>query len=95
MGLTTALIYTPATFATTEEPIELAKVASQAGGMYISHMRSEGNRLLEAIDEVITIAKQANIRAEIYHLKAGDGPTGASSTPRSRRSRRRVRAPSN
>ena len=70
MGLTTALIYTPATFATTEELIELAKVASQAGGMYISHMRSEGNRLLEAIDEVITIAKQANIRAEIYHLKA-------------------------
>jgi N-acyl-D-aspartate/D-glutamate deacylase len=70
MGLTTALIYTPATFATTEEPIELAKV-SQAGGMYISHMRSEGNRLLEAINEMITIAKQANIRAEIYHLKAG------------------------
>ena len=70
MGLTSALIYTPGTFATTDELIELAKVASQSGGMYISHMRSEGNRLLEAIDEVIAIAKGANIRAEIYHLKA-------------------------
>jgi N-acyl-D-amino-acid deacylase len=70
MGLTSALIYTPGTFATTSELVELAKVASQSGGMYISHMRSEGNRLLEAIDEVITIAKDANIRAEIYHLKA-------------------------
>jgi N-acyl-D-amino-acid deacylase len=70
MGLTTALIYTPGTFATTAELIELAKVAAASGGMYISHMRSEGNRLLEAIDEVIAIATGANIRAEIYHLKA-------------------------
>jgi N-acyl-D-amino-acid deacylase len=68
--LTSALIYTPGTFATTRELVELAKVASASGGMYISHMRSEGNRLLEAIDEVITIARDANIRAEIYHLKA-------------------------
>jgi N-acyl-D-aspartate/D-glutamate deacylase len=70
MGLTTALIYTPAVFAKTDELVELAKVASEAGGMYISHMRSEGNRLLEAIDETLTIARQAHIRAEIYHLKA-------------------------
>ena len=70
MGLTTALIYTPGGFATTGELIELAKVASQHGGMYISHMRSEGNRFLEAIDELLTIARQAGIRAEIYHLKA-------------------------
>jgi N-acyl-D-amino-acid deacylase len=70
MGLTTALIYTPAVFAKTDELVELAKVASDAGGMYISHMRSEGNRLLEAIDETLTIARQAHIRAEIYHLKA-------------------------
>jgi len=70
MGLTTALIYTPAVFAKTDELIELAKVASESGGMYISHMRSEGNRLLEAIDETLTIARQAHIRAEIYHLKA-------------------------
>jgi N-acyl-D-aspartate/D-glutamate deacylase len=71
MGLTTALIYTPAVFAKTDELVELAKVASEAGGMYISHMRSEGNKLLEAIDETITIAKQAKIRVEIYHLKEG------------------------
>jgi N-acyl-D-amino-acid deacylase len=70
MGLTTALIYIPGVFAKTEELVELAKVASQSGGMYISHMRSEGNRLLEAIDETLTIAREAQIRAEIYHLKA-------------------------
>ena len=70
MGLTTALIYIPGVFATTDELVELAKVASQSGGMYVSHMRSEGNRLLEAIDETLTIAREANIRAEIYHLKA-------------------------
>ena len=70
MGLTSALIYTPGVFAKTDELIELARVASQSGGMYISHMRSEGNRLLEAIDEVLAIARAAHIRAEIYHLKA-------------------------
>jgi N-acyl-D-amino-acid deacylase len=70
MGVTTALIYTPAVFSTTAELVALAKVASAAGGMYISHMRSEGNRLLEAIDETIQIAREARIRAEIYHLKA-------------------------
>jgi N-acyl-D-amino-acid deacylase len=70
MGLTTALIYTPAVFSTTDELIELSKVASESGGMYVSHLRSEGDRLLEAIDETLTIARQAHIRAEIYHLKA-------------------------
>jgi N-acyl-D-amino-acid deacylase len=70
MGLTSALIYAPGTFARTDEIVELAKVASASGGMYISHMRSEGDRLLEAIDEVLTIAREAKIRAEIYHLKA-------------------------
>ena len=69
MGLTTALIYIPGVFATTGELVELAKVASASGGMYISHMRSEGDRLLEAIDETLTIAREAKIRAEIYHLK--------------------------
>ncbi|MGE0043979.1 MAG: amidohydrolase family protein [Vicinamibacterales bacterium] len=74
MGLTSALIYTPGVFASTDELVALARVASQSGGMYISHMRSEGNRLLEAIDEVLTIAREADIRAEIYHLKeAGQG----------------------
>ena len=71
MGLTSALIYTPGVFAKTDELVELAKVASASGGIYISHMRSEGNRLLEAIDELLTIARDAHIRAEIYHLKAG------------------------
>jgi N-acyl-D-amino-acid deacylase len=69
MGLTTALIYVPGVFAKTDELVELAKVASASGGMYISHMRSEGNRLIEAIDETLTIAREAPIRAEIYHLK--------------------------
>src|SRR2546421_12547282 len=70
MGLTTALIYIPGVFAKTDELVELAKVASAAGGMYIAHIRSEGNRLLEGIDETLTIAREAHIRAEIYHLKA-------------------------
>ena len=70
LGVGSALIYAPGFYAKTEELIELCKVAAQYGGMYISHMRSEGNRLLEAVDELITIAKEANIPAEIYHLKA-------------------------
>lgn len=70
LGLGSSLIYAPAFYAKTPELIELAKVAAQHGGMYISHMRSEGNRLLEAVDELITIAREAKIPAEIYHLKA-------------------------
>lgn len=70
LGLATALIYTPGVYAQTDEIVELAKVASASGGMYISHMRSEGNRLLEAIDELITISREAGIPAEAYHLKA-------------------------
>jgi N-acyl-D-aspartate/D-glutamate deacylase len=74
MGVSSALIYAPGTYAKTEELIELSKIASASGGMYISHMRSEGNRLVEAVDELIDIARQAKIRAEIYHLKAGGEP---------------------
>lgn len=70
MGVGTSLIYPPAFFAKTNELVELCKVASQYGGMYISHMRSEGDKLYEAVEELITIAKEANIAAEIYHLKA-------------------------
>ncbi len=70
LGVGSSLIYAPAFYADTEELIELAKVAAEYGGMYISHIRSEGNRLLEAVDELITIAREANIPAEIYHLKA-------------------------
>jgi N-acyl-D-amino-acid deacylase len=70
LGLGSSLIYAPAFYAQTSELIELSKVAAEYDGMYISHMRSEGNQLLEALDELITIAREANIRAEIYHLKA-------------------------
>ena len=71
MGVASALIYTPGFFAETNELIELAKTTAEYNGMYITHMRSEGNRILEAVDEVIQIASQAKCRAEIYHLKAG------------------------
>jgi N-acyl-D-amino-acid deacylase len=70
LGVGSSLIYAPAFYASTEELIELCKVAAEYGGMYISHIRSEGNRLLEAIDELIRIAREAKIPAEIYHLKA-------------------------
>ncbi|MBK7870961.1 MAG: D-aminoacylase [Saprospiraceae bacterium] len=71
MGVGSSLIYAPAFYAKTDELIELCKVASEYGGMYITHMRSEGNRIEEAVDEVITIAREANLPAEIYHLKFG------------------------
>lgn len=70
LGVGSSLIYAPAFYAKTDELIELCKVASKYGGMYISHMRSESNQLLQALDELLTIARQANIPAEIYHLKA-------------------------
>jgi len=70
LGVGSSLIYAPAFYAKTPELIELVKVAARHGGMYISHMRSEGNRLLEAVDELITIARASGARAEIYHLKA-------------------------
>ncbi len=70
MGLSSALIYAPGFYAKTDELIALSSVASHYGGMYISHMRSEGNRLVEAVDELLAIAREAKIRAEIYHLKA-------------------------
>ncbi|HKJ48168.1 MAG TPA: hypothetical protein VJ973_03720, partial [Christiangramia sp.] len=69
MGVGSSLIYAPAFYSSTEELIELCKAASEYDGMYISHMRSEGNRLLESIDELMRIADEAEIRAEIYHLK--------------------------
>lgn len=71
MGVSSSLIYPPGFFAKTSELVELCKVASKYHGMYISHMRSEGNKLLQATDELLTIAKEANIPAEIFHLKAG------------------------
>ncbi|TMI92822.1 MAG: D-aminoacylase [Bacteroidetes bacterium] len=70
LGVSDALIYPPATFAKTDELIALSKEASKYGGTYSSHMRSEGNKLWEAVEELITISKEANIPAEIHHLKA-------------------------
>jgi len=69
-GVGSSLIYAPAFYASTDELVELCKVAAPYGGMYISHMRSEGNRLLEAVDELIQISARAGIPAEIYHIKA-------------------------
>lgn len=69
LGLTDALIYTPATFAKTPELIALAKVSAQCGGIYTAHIRSEGDRFEEAIQETIDIAKASGAPAEIYHFK--------------------------
>jgi len=74
LGVSTALIYPPGSYARTDEIIELAKVAARYNGIYISHMRSEGNALLEAVDELIHIARTANCWAEIYHLKTMGKP---------------------
>ncbi|MEW6212866.1 MAG: D-aminoacylase [Acidobacteriota bacterium] len=70
LGIGSSLIYAPAFYASTEELIEMCKVAARYKGKYISHMRSEGNRLVEAVEELIRIAREARIPAEIYHLKA-------------------------
>lgn len=69
LGVGSSLIYAPAFYSNTEELIALCKVASEYDGLYISHMRSEGNRLLQSVDELMRIANEADIRAEIYHLK--------------------------
>jgi N-acyl-D-amino-acid deacylase len=69
-GVTTALIYNPFTYAKTPELIALADESGKCGGMYIAHMRSEGDRLVEAVQETIDIAKASGAPAEIYHLKA-------------------------
>jgi N-acyl-D-amino-acid deacylase len=70
LGIGTSLIYPPAFYAKTDELIELCKVAAKYQGKYISHMRSEGNRLFEALDELIRISRAAEIPAEVYHIKA-------------------------
>ena len=70
LGLGSSLIYAPAFYAKTDELIALNEVVAEFDGMYISHIRNEGNQLLEAMDELIEIARQTGVRAEIYHLKA-------------------------
>lgn len=69
LGLGSSLIYAPADYATTEELIELSKVAASYGGMYTTHMRSEGDFILKALNETFRISREANIPTEIYHLK--------------------------
>jgi N-acyl-D-amino-acid deacylase len=71
LGIGSSLIYAPDTFSSTEELVEMVKATAPFGGRYISHIRSEGDRLLEAVEELIRIAREANVPAEIYHLKAG------------------------
>lgn len=70
LGVGSSLIYAPASYASTAELIALAKAAGEFDGAYISHLRSEGDRLLEALDELIVIAREAHVHAEAYHLKA-------------------------
>jgi N-acyl-D-amino-acid deacylase len=70
LGIASALIYAPGFYANTEELIEISKAAAKHKGIYISHMRSEGNRLVEAVEELIRISREAGVPAEIYHLKA-------------------------
>ena len=70
LGIGSSLIYAPAFYAKTDELIEMCKVAAQYKGKYISHMRSEGNQLIEAVEELLRISREAKIPAEIYHLKA-------------------------
>jgi N-acyl-D-amino-acid deacylase len=70
LGVGSSLIYAPAFYAKTDELVALAKAAAPYGGMYISHMRSEGNRFVEAVDELLTISREGGVPAEIYHLKA-------------------------
>jgi N-acyl-D-amino-acid deacylase len=71
LGVGSALIYAPGAYAHTDELIALTKAAAEFGGGYISHLRSEGDRLLEAVDELVEISRAAGVHAEIYHLKAG------------------------
>jgi len=70
VGLGASLIYAPAFYASTEEIIELCKVVAEYDGLYISHLRSEGNALMEAYEEMIRIVNESGVRSEIYHLKA-------------------------
>ena len=69
VGLSSALIYAPACYAAADELVALAGVTAEYGGLYISHIRNEGDRLLEAIDELVSVARETGIAAEIYHLK--------------------------
>ena len=70
VGLSSSLLYAPSMYADTAELVELSKVAARHNGLYISHIRDEGDELLESIDELIRISREAGLPAEVYHLKA-------------------------
>lgn len=74
MGMTTALIYPPSSYATTDELIEMAKVAGRYGGIYASHIRGEGKELVQSVEEAITIGEKGGLPVEIFHLKAAYQP---------------------
>ncbi len=88
LGIATALIYPPASFATTEELIEAARAMAPYGGVYITHMRSEADHLLEAIDEAVRIGREGGVPVEIFHLKAG----GVRNWPKARQAIDRIDA---
>ncbi|HEY8602589.1 MAG TPA: D-aminoacylase [Thermomicrobiales bacterium] len=87
-GVSYALIYPPEAYVDTAEIIELCKVASRYGGLYITHLRSEGDRFLEALEEALTIGQQAELPVEVYHLKA----TGTENWPKMTRAIERITA---
>lgn len=74
LGMTTALIYPPSSYATTPELIEMAKVAAKYGGIYASHMRGEGKELVQSVDELIEIAEKGGLPGEVFHMKAAYSP---------------------
>jgi len=88
LGVGSSLIYAPAAYAKTDELVAITQAAGEFGGAYISHMRSEGDRLLEALDELILIARSANVHAEAYHLKAA----GEKNWPKMRQAITRIEA---
>jgi N-acyl-D-amino-acid deacylase len=88
LGVGSSLIYAPASYAKTDELIAITKAASEFGGAYISHMRSEGDRFLEALDELILIAREARVPAQVYHLKAA----GESNWPKMRQAIAKIEA---
>ena len=75
MGMTTALIYPPSSYSTTDELVEVAKVTAQYGGIYASHIRGEGKEVVQSVREVIEIAERAGLPGEVFHLKVADRPS--------------------
>ncbi len=86
LGVGSALIYAPGSYASTDELVALARAAGEFGGAYVSHLRSEGDRFIEALDELLHIAREANVTAHVYHLKAA----GQSNWPKMREAIARI-----